>query len=137
MTKKRFLTLLMTLTVIISIYALVLPTQAAEYKLDKPFITTVYDDFAGNVTIRWETVYGAAKYRVFYKTGNGSWKKVFDITSNHAEESDLPTSGWKSGTFYSVTVRCVSEDGSTFTSDYDHDGIQYMYLAKPTAKWNG
>ena len=45
-----------------------------------PSISSVYANNEGTV-IKWKKVKGAEKYRVFYKTGNGSWKKITDTAS--------------------------------------------------------
>ena len=77
------------------------------------------------VTVTWGKVSGAAKYRVFYKTSSG-WKKIADTTStSYTWKSAVP------GTKYTFTVRCVSADGSTFTSDYDTVGKSITYVAEP------
>ena len=77
------------------------------------------------VQIKWGKVTGAAKYRVFYKTGNGSWKKIADTTS-----TNYTWKGAKSGTKYTFTVRCVDKDGN-FTSAYDTTGKSLTYVAAP------
>ena len=80
----------------------------------------------GGVKITWGAVTGAAKYRVFYKTGSGSWTKLADTTSTNYT--------WKkaaSGTTYAFTVRCISSDGKTTTSAYDETGKSITYIAAP------
>ncbi|MCH5316505.1 MAG: fibronectin type III domain-containing protein [Eubacterium sp.] len=90
-----------------------------------PKISSVANDAAG-VKINWGKVAGAAKYRVFYKTGNGGWKKLGDTTS-----TSYTWKGAKSGTKYAFTVRCVSSDGSSYTSGYDNTGKSITYIAAP------
>ena len=93
--------------------------------LDTPILSSVSADNSG-VTIKWGTVTGAEKYRVFYKTGSGNWTKIADTTA----ASCL----WKSavnGTKYTYTVRCVSSDGKTYTSSYDSTGLSLTAVATP------
>lgn len=83
--------------------------------LSAPKISSVNKN-TSSVTIKWGKVTGAAKYRVFYRVGNGEWKKLKDTTS-----TSFTWSGWKNlkkGTNYTFTVRCISKDGKTYTSGY-------------------
>ncbi len=80
----------------------------------------------GGVKITWGAVTGAAKYRVFYKTGSGSWTKLADTTS-----TSYTWKGAASGTAYAFTVRCISSDGGSNTSDYDTTGKSITYIAAP------
>ncbi len=84
---------------------------------------------ATGVKITWSKVTGAAKYRVFYKTGSGSWKKIGDTTA-----ASYTWTKAKSGTKYSFTVRCVSKDGKTYTSAYDTKGLSVTFLSAPKIK---
>ena len=72
----------------------------------------------GRVTLTWGKVSGAENYRVLYKTGSGSWKKLDDTTSTSYFWSD-----GKKGTTYSFTVRCINSAGSIYTSGFDHKGV--------------
>ena len=83
---------------------------------DAPKLSSV-SNTTGGVKIAWGKVTGAEKYRVFYKT-TGSWKKLADTTS-----TSYTWTGAKGGTSYSFTVRCISADGSKYTSDYDTMGL--------------
>ena len=78
------------------------------------------------VQISWGKVTGAAKYRVFYKIGNGSWTKIADTTS-----TSYVWTGATSGTTYTFTVRCISADGNSFTSDFDPTGMTLTYVGTP------
>ena len=77
------------------------------------------------ITIKWGKVNGAAKYRVFYKT-TGGWKKLADTNAN-----SYTWTGAKSGKTYAFMVRCVSADGTKFTSAYDATGKFITYIATP------
>lgn len=92
--------------------------------LSAPVTSSVYVNNAGAV-IKWNKVNGAAKYRVFYKTGNGSYVKLTDSTS-----TSYTWSGAKAGTKYTFTVRCLSSDGKNCTSAYNQ-GKEITVLSMP------
>ena len=81
---------------------------------------------ADGVKITWGKVSGAAKYRVFYKTGNGSWTKIADTTSTSYTWTKA-----KSGTTYTFTVRCINASASAYTSAYGTTGMSITYVAAP------
>lgn len=93
-----------------------------------PKLSSVTDTAAG-IKIKWDKSSGAAKYRVFYKTDSGGWKKIADTTS-----SSYVWTGAKSGSKYTFTVRCVSSDGKTYTSGYNSKGLSLTYIAPPKLK---
>lgn len=67
---------------------------------------------SNGVTVKWNAVAGAEKYRVFYKAnGENTWHKAGDTTS-----TSYTWTGAKKGTKYTFTVRCVTSDGKTYTS---------------------
>lgn len=78
------------------------------------------------VVIKWAETAGAEKYRVFYKTQGGGWKRVADTTSN-----SYTWSGAQIGTEYTYTVRCITGDGKSYTSSYDSTGLSFTALSKP------
>lgn len=81
------------------------------------------------VKVSWKKVSGAAAYRVFYKTGGKGWTSA-GITTN---TSFL----WKkavSGKTYAFTVRCVTKNGKSSTSDYNRTGKRLTWLAVPGLK---
>lgn len=90
-----------------------------------PVLTSVTNAASG-VTVKWQTSPNAAKYRVLYKTGSGSWKKAGETTS-----TSYTVTGLTSGTAYSFTVRCINEDGTAYTSGYDSTGLPITYLGQP------
>ncbi len=96
-----------------------------EAEMGVPKLSSV-ENTATGVKISWGKVTGAAKYRVFYKTGSGGWTKIADTTS-----SSYTWKSAKSGTKYSFTVRCLSFDGKTYTSAYDTTGKSITYIAAP------
>ena len=97
--------------------------------LDTPQLKTV-DAADDGIMITWDAVPGAVKYRVFrYDTLNSKWRKLSDT----ADVSWTDSAAELTGT-YTYTVRCVSYDGTIFTSGYDRNGIIYTYSepAEPT-----
>ena len=90
-----------------------------------PVLVSAANDIGG-VTVKWGSVDGAELYRVFRKTGTGSWKSIGDT----AETSYTDTTA-ASGTKYSYTVRCVSADGSTYMSGYNTTGKSVTYVGAP------
>ena len=99
--------------------------QGSEYKLSTPQVSALENVNSG-VKITWGKVTGAEKYRVFYKTENGSWTNIADTTS-----TSYTWTGAKSGTKYYFTVRCISSDGKNYTSAYDTVGKSITYIAAP------
>ncbi len=99
--------------------------NAASTKLSAPKVKGVSNTTSG-VKITWGKVSGAEKYRVYYKTGSGGWKKLTDTTGTSYTWKNA-----KSGTKYSFTVRCVSKDGKKTVSSYDTKGKSLTYLAAP------
>jgi hypothetical protein len=94
--------------------------------LDTPQLTSVTNSSAG-VTVQWEAVPGAAQYRVYYKTGTGSWVRFAVTDGTSAVHTEAV-----SGKTYTYTVRCVSSDNKTFTSDFDRTGLSILHLSTPT-----
>ena len=90
-----------------------------------PKLSSVSNTATG-VKIAWGKVTGAAKYRVFYKTGSSGWKQLTDTTS-----TSYTWKGAKSGTKYTFTVRCISKDGKSYTGAYDTTGKTITYIAAP------
>ena len=89
-----------------------------------PKLSSVSNVFGG-VSVSWGKVTGAAKYRVYRKSGSGSWAKVGDTTSTSFTDKTA-----KSGTKYSYTVRCLDSAGNTVSS-YDSTGLSITYVAAP------
>ncbi|MCC8181845.1 MAG: hypothetical protein LIO45_02530, partial [Clostridiales bacterium] len=92
-----------------------------------PQLTSVSASNSG-ITIAWNKVTGAAKYRVFRKTGSsGSWTKLGDTKSTSYRDTTA-----KSGTTYYYTVRCINSSGTKYTSGYDKTGLSIKAAATPT-----
>jgi len=98
---------------------------------------TGFENANGSTKLKWNTVKGAAKYRVFYRDGS-SWKKLGDSAS--AEFTDKSV---KNGQAKTYTVRCLNSSGG-FVSGYNGSGWTNTYYAPPaitsaannTVRWN-
>ncbi|MCD7830537.1 MAG: S8 family serine peptidase, partial [Clostridiales bacterium] len=93
--------------------------------LSTPSLTGISNTASG-VKVTWKAVTGAAKYRVFRKTGSGSWTKIADTTSTSYTDTTV-----KSGTKYTYTVRCVNSAGTSYTSSYNSTGLSITFLSAP------
>ena len=89
-----------------------------------PQITGIANTTTG-VSIRWNAVTGAEKYRLYYQNGSG-WTKLIDTTA--ASYTDTAA---VSGNTYTYTVRCITADGKRFASSYDRTGATIRYIASP------
>ncbi len=94
-------------------------------KLDSPILSAVTNTIDG-VKVTWKVVTGAEAYRVFRKTEGGSWTKLKDVTTNKYTDTTA-----KSGVRYFYTVRCVTANGSEYTSDCNTKGLAIDYVAAP------
>ncbi|MBQ1437761.1 MAG: SH3 domain-containing protein [Ruminococcus sp.] len=96
--------------------------------LDTPKINS-YENTTQGVKLSWKRVEGAALYRVFYKSASGTWKGMGNTSSTYFVDDDV-----RSGHTYTYTVRCVSADGSKFTSGYDNTGFRATFIGTPVIK---
>ena len=80
----------------------------------------------GGVSVKWEKVEGAEKYRVFRKVSGGSWEDLIDTASLNYTDKTV-----ESGTKYTYTVRCINANGTKYTSSYDAKGKSVTYIAAP------
>ena len=93
--------------------------------LKAPKITSAVNSPTG-VTVKWDAVQGASKYRVYHKTDSGSWQRIAETAST----SYVDTSA-ESGKTYKYTVRCVNSSGTAFESSFYEDGVSVHYIAAP------
>ncbi len=70
---------------------------------------------ANGITVIWNSVSGATKYRVYRKTGSGGWVGLADVTGNIYVDSAVT-----SGTTYTYTVKAYN--GSVWSS-FDPTGV--------------
>ena len=96
----------------------------ASISCETPTITQRVNTNAG-IKLTWKKVRGAAKYRVFV-IKNGSWTKIGDTTGTTFTYKNV-----KSGSSYVFTVRCVSQNGKTFTSGFNKTGWKQTFIAAP------
>ncbi|MBR1483532.1 MAG: hypothetical protein IJ598_11275 [Ruminococcus sp.] len=92
--------------------------------LAPPEVTVLTNSEAG-VTVEWTARKGAEKYRVYRKTANTGWKRVGDTDDTRFVDETVA-----SGTEYRYTVRCITADGSDWTSDYT-DGKTVRFVRAP------
>ncbi|MCD8086349.1 MAG: fibronectin type III domain-containing protein, partial [Clostridiales bacterium] len=82
-----------------------------------PVLTGVSNTARG-VTVEWNAVDGAERYWVYRKVSGGSWKRVGTTSATSYTDTTA-----EAGVTYAYTVRCVSADGTVFTSGYDNEGL--------------
>ena len=63
---------------------------------------------------------------MYRRTGSGGWVKLADTAETVYVDRTV-----RSGTKYTYTVRCLSADGNTVTSDYQRAGKSSLYIAAP------
>ena len=90
-----------------------------------PVLKTATSGTSG-VTVTWEKSAGATKYRVFRKEGSGGWKKIADVgdVATYTDKTAV------SGSTYTYTVRCLSDDGNSYISSYDAKGLTITYMLR-------
>lgn len=91
--------------------------------LATPKITSIANA-VGGVKLTWGKVTGAAKYRIFYKSGS-SWKKLADTAAVSYLDKTLA-----SGKARTYTVRCMDKNGK-FVGSYNTTGWTITYVAAP------
>lgn len=103
------------------------PVEPSTEPPETPHIFVVNNSNKG-AEIQWGAVDEADAYRVFIKNGDG-WKILGDTTEPSFTHTDAP---------YNVecvyTVRCLSVDGKSYISDYDHEGYKNTRLMAPVLK---
>lgn len=102
--------------------------RSAKYGVANPQITSLSSNENG-VTIKWNAVTGAAKYRVYYKE-NGKWR-AFKNDVSGTSMTDSAVSYNKSKTY---TIRAVNNSGAVM-SGYNSAGRTAKYaVATPQIK---
>ncbi|MCD7838165.1 MAG: S8 family serine peptidase [Clostridiales bacterium] len=91
--------------------------------LGTPTLSSVSNTSSG-VKIAWQAVTGAVQYRVCRKaSGDSKWTRIGVTTSTCFIDTTAT-----SGVTYKYTVRCLSADGSIYTSNYDSTGLSIVSL---------
>ena len=82
------------------------------------------------ILVKWAAVSGAPRYLVYRKVGiSGTYARLGITTNNYFQDNAA-----NPGTDYYYTVRVFSTDGKTFLSDFDHTGINGVYIGKVQVK---
>ena len=79
----------------------------------------------GGVSVSWMRSDGAEKYRVFRKSGGGTWGRIGDTTGTVFVDATAV-----SGVAYTYTVRCVNS-ADDYCSSYDLTGRTITYYEAP------
>lgn len=125
--KRTIISIALTVVLIVcSISVSFITANAKGYRCSTPNISSAEANNNG-IIISWKKVSNAQRYRVFRKNGN-KWLSLGTTTStnwtNKLGRND-------SGKTFTYTVRCVSQDGKTFESDYNHNGISRRFFSAP------
>ena len=91
------------------------------YGIATPGITSLTSDENG-ITIKWNSVYGAAKYRVYYKNASGDWRSF----SNDVIGTSMVDKAVRYGRSETYTVRAVNYKGNVM-SGYVSTGSSTVY----------
>lgn len=76
---------------------------------------------ASGVKLKWNKISGATKYRLYRKTGNGSWVTIATVGSSVTSYTDKTA---KSGVTYRYTVRACN--GTSWSSYYSGQVIKFL-----------
>ena len=87
-------------------------------------VITKFENTATGTKMTFKGTAGAAKYRIFLKSGT-SWKKLGDTTA-----LTYTYNGLTGGTKYTYTVRAISAEGA-YLSPYNTAGWGYAFIAAP------
>lgn len=99
----------------------------APRRVATPAFTTAKSTFSG-VSLKWNAVKGAEKYRIYYKNAQGAWTRMAETTSTSYLDTDV-----RSGKSYTYTIRCVDKYGN-FTSSFNNKGwrVTHKILSTPS-----
>ena len=95
--------------------------------LTPPVISSL-DVTENGVVIKWNADKNAENFRIYRKTGGSDWSKLADTDSRTYTDRTAA-----SGKEYSYTVRCITADGSEWTSYYN-SGKSVMFVKTPQVK---
>ncbi len=76
---KRFTSILLIMTVIMSVFVVGDVSASAASKSESVTVTQAYMGKNGAVTVKWKALSYCKYYRVFYKFDNASWVKAADV----------------------------------------------------------
>ena len=92
----------------------------ASSKLATPKLTSAVGEGSG-IRVTWKSVTGAYAYRLYRKSGGGSWEGVTDVKATTYLDNAT-----KEGTTYTYTVRCLNSKGQ-LVSDFDTTGVSGVW----------
>ena len=87
---------------------------------------------AAGITVKWKKAANAAKYYVYRKTADSSWKKIATVSDTGASSYSYKDTSVTKGVSYTYTVRGLSTDGQTLGS-YDAAGKTAKVTASSSA----
>ena len=70
---------------------------------------------AGGIKVTWNKITGSPRYMVYYKEGNGGWKKIGTTTATTYTRA---AKYLKNNVTYTFTVRCCANDKKTLLGPY-------------------
>lgn len=88
--------------------------------IEPPKVSGVSRSGSANI-VKWNTVSGAAAYRVYRKGFNGSWERIVDSVTGTSYTDTTA----KSNTLYAYTLRCLDESGSVVSDYFGSDTYYY------------
>ncbi|MBE6010220.1 MAG: hypothetical protein E7236_06155 [Lachnospiraceae bacterium] len=96
--------------------------KAVDFKITcaMPVFNTITNTGSG-FQLKWTSVPGAVKYRIFKKTGNGTLVKLTDTTNTQYLDTAV-----ESGVKYAYSVCCLDAKNN-IVSEYDHTGTPASY----------
>ena len=100
-------------------------SSLSKYYLEDTTLSTPKSTKSG-ITLKWKKVTGAEGYKVYRKSGSGSYKQIG--TTSKTSYTDTTA---KSGTTYTYTAKAYK---SKTDSSYNSTGLKLKYLAAPKAK---
>ena len=88
-------------------------------------VISAASNFVGGVKLTWKKPAGAVRYRVFRKTGSGSYVKFKDTSATSCVDKTV-----KSGEQYIYAIRCINSKGSAYSSGQSSSKA-IRYIAAP------
>ena len=83
---------------------------------------------AFGIAVNWDPELGVSKYRVYRKTGNGSWNSGVIVNGTGYTDTNVEL-----GNEYTYLIRCVSSDGKSLISSFDSSRARSILFADITS----
>ena len=90
-----------------------------------PKITSISHN-VDSISIKWDNASGSKNFKVYRKTPSTGWKAIKNVSATSYTDTSV-----SSGTTYTYTVRCLTDDGKVLTSGYDTAGKSIKYVTPP------